>query len=182
MVIGDVCGKGAEAAALTALVRYTLRAESGRGLSPRRSLELLNEAILRQHGDNRFCTVLLATVEQRPSGVRLTFGSGGHPPPLVLRGDGAVERVTASGTVLGVFPDPKVEDRTIDLAPGDVVLLYTDGIVEARTEDGLFGDERLVEELRAAAGSTRRRRHSGSWTPSSPGPGSACGTTSPSSR
>lgn len=152
VVIGDVCGKGAEAAALTALVRYTLRAESGRGLSPRRSLELLNEAILRQHGDNRFCTVLLATVEQRPSGVRLTFGSGGHPPPLVLRGDGAVERVTASGTVLGVFPDPKVEDRTIDLAPGDVVLLYTDGIVEARTEDGLFGDERLVEELRAAAG------------------------------
>jgi serine phosphatase RsbU (regulator of sigma subunit) len=152
VVIGDVCGKGAAAAALTALVRYTLRAESGRGLSPRRSLELLNEAIARQHSDSRFCTVLLARLEHRSPGIRMTFACGGHPPPLVRRRDGTVERAETSGTVLGVFPDPLVEDRTLELGVGDLVLLYTDGIIEARTEDGLFGEDRLARELRAAAG------------------------------
>ena len=85
VVIGDVCGKGPDAAAVTALARYTLRAAAMRERLPSRSLALLNEALLRQRGDRRFCTVAYAYLETLDSGARVGFASGGHPLPLVLR-------------------------------------------------------------------------------------------------
>ncbi len=85
LVMGDVCGKGPDAAAVTALARYTLRAAAMRERLPSRGLPVLNEALLRQRTDRRFCTVAYAYLESVESGVRLGFASGGHPLPLLVR-------------------------------------------------------------------------------------------------
>src|SRR3954452_13517092 len=113
VVMGDVCGKGPDAAAVTALARYTLRAAALGERLPSRSLGLLNEALLRQRTDRRFCTVAYASLEPLAEGARVGFASGGHPLPLVLRANGTVEAVGAPGTLLGVVPDPSFEDRSL---------------------------------------------------------------------
>ena len=105
LVIGDVCGKGAEAAAVTALARYTLRALAPRVASPADTLAILNDELLRQRGGQRFITAALVRLEPRPDGtVAVTAASGGHPPPLVLRADGGVDVLDCTGTLLGVEP------------------------------------------------------------------------------
>jgi serine phosphatase RsbU (regulator of sigma subunit) len=135
LVIGDVCGKGAEAAAVTALARYTLRAVTSRSPSPARTLATLNEEMLRQMADPRFLTAVLGHLAVAPSrGGRLTLASGGHLPPVVLRAGGAFEVAECSGMVLGVEPDARSVDCPLDLAPGDAIVLYTDGITEARAD------------------------------------------------
>ncbi|HEX5895731.1 MAG TPA: PAS domain S-box protein, partial [Thermoleophilaceae bacterium] len=106
VVMGDVCGKGPDAAAVTALARYTLRAAAMRERLPSRSLAVLNEALLRQRSDRRFCTVAYAYIERLDGGARVGVACGGHPLPLLLRADGSVEAVGAPGTLLGVVPDP----------------------------------------------------------------------------
>ena len=132
MTIGDVCGKGPEAAAVMGVVRYTLRAAAMHEDRPSSLLSSLNDA-LRQHLlDERFCTV--AYVRIRPGGTqaRLTVCLAGHPPPVVLRADGAVERVGRPGTILGVLPDLSLTDVTVDLAEGDAIVLFTDGLTDER--------------------------------------------------
>jgi phosphoserine phosphatase RsbU/P len=151
VVIGDVCGKGAEAATVTALARYTIRAAAMRGARPHQVLTMLNEALLRQETD-RFCTVAYLRLQTGGTGVRLTAGSAGHPPPLLLGVDGSVHPVGSSGHLLGVFPDVWIPDTTIDLTPGETIVLYTDGITEARVGGGFLGDEGLRELLAGCAG------------------------------
>jgi PAS domain S-box-containing protein len=132
VVIGDVCGKGAVAAALTALVRYTLRAIATPAKRPSEILRELNDAILRQRSDGRFCTVAYACLTPTEGGgARIEVSNGGHPLPLVVRADGRAELVGEPGTLLGVVPDPELGDFTVELAPGDTFVLYTDGITEA---------------------------------------------------
>jgi serine phosphatase RsbU (regulator of sigma subunit)/PAS domain-containing protein len=152
LVVGDVCGKGAEAAALTAMVRYTLRAESVHHASPCTVLRLLNDAILRQLGDGRFCTVLHGRVTVGEGSARLVLAAAGHPPPLVLRADGRVETVAAEGPLLGVLPAVVHDDVIVTLGAGDALFCFTDGVTEGRGPEGMFGDERLAELLRASAG------------------------------
>jgi PAS domain S-box-containing protein len=152
LVVGDVCGKGAEAAALTAMVRYTLRAESVHHSSPCDVLSLLNAAILRQLGDGRFCTVLHGRVTVGDGQARLVLASAGHPPPLVLRASGEVETVAAAGPLLGVVPAVVHPDVIVTLGAGDALLGFTDGVTEGRGPGGMFGDERLVRLLRESAG------------------------------
>jgi PAS domain S-box-containing protein len=152
IVVGDVCGKGAEAAALTAMVRYTIRAEAAHRASPGEVLRLTNEAILRQFSDGRFCTVLHGRVRVSDGGARLRVASAGHPPPLVLRADGTVEPVPVSGQLLGVIRNVTHEDATVVLEPGDALLSFTDGVTEGRGPEGMFGDRRLGEVLAAASG------------------------------
>jgi len=155
VVMGDVCGKGPDAAAVTALARYTLRAAAMREQLPSRSLHILNEALLRQRHDRRFCTVAYAYLEKSEDGARVACASGGHPLPLLVRVDGTVEPVGAPGTLLGVLPDPRFEDRSVTLGPGDALVLYTDGVIEARSSDGVDGmlDEAgLTHLLTACAG------------------------------
>ena len=152
VVMGDVCGKGPDAAAVTALARYTLRAAAMRERLPSRSLGLLNEALLRQRSDRRFCTVAYAYLEPLSEGARLGFASGGHPLPLLLRADGTVQPVGAPGTLLGVLPDPSFEDKSLSLAPGDAIVFYTDGVIEGRGPNTTLDEEGLALLVAACAG------------------------------
>jgi PAS domain S-box-containing protein len=136
--IGDVCGKGPEAAALTGLARHTIRAAAMRERSPSAVLAALNEAILTQHGDESFCTVACGFLERNEEGAHLTIASGGHPLPFVLRSDGATEEAAEVGTLVGFFPSPTFADRPVELGRGDALVLYTDGVTSGRVrEDGL---------------------------------------------
>jgi serine phosphatase RsbU (regulator of sigma subunit)/PAS domain-containing protein len=162
--IGDVCGKGADAAAVTALARYTLRATAMREGSPAEVLRTLNDAMLAQGGDRRFCTVAFARFDPTPTGMRATIASGGHPLPLVLRAGAEAREAGAPGTLLGVVPDPDLDDVAIDLEPGDAVVLFTDGVTEARAPERVWGSNDLAgfvgrhEALRAAAIAERIER------------------------
>ena len=153
VVMGDVCGKGPDAAAVTALARYTLRAAAMRERLPSRSLAVLNEALLRQRDDRRFCTVAYAYLEKLDHGARAGISTGGHPLPLVLRADGSVEAVGAPGTLLGVVPDPNLEDDAVTLEPGDSLVFYTDGVIESRvSSNGVLDERRLAELVATCAG------------------------------
>lgn len=154
VVMGDVCGKGVEAAKVTALARYTIRAAAMRSSRPSEVLAQLNEAMLAQSdSDERFVTAVYATLRPTRGQVMARLCSGGHTPALLRRADGRVKHVGRPGTILGVLPEPDLTDVGVGLRPGDLLLLYTDGVTEARRADGeLFGEERLIELLRGAEG------------------------------
>ncbi len=154
IVMGDVCGKGAEAATVTALARYTVRAAAMQTRKPREILATLNEAIIRQRsGDERFVTAVYASVRRGPDGARLRIACGGHPLPLVLRESGRVMTVGRTGTLLGLFRDIEVKDASVHLRHGDALVLFTDGVIEARDEEGeLFDEQRLRDLLADCAG------------------------------
>lgn len=149
-VVGDVCGKGADAAAVTSLARHTIRAAAMQMRRPSRILSMLNQALQEQIRDGRFCTVALARIGLVEGGVRVTVASGGHPLPFRLSGE-EIKAVGRPGTLLGVSPDPTLVDETIELRPGDSLLFYTDGVTEARGRHGTFGEDRLRALLRSLA-------------------------------
>jgi PAS domain S-box-containing protein len=149
VAIGDVCGKGSEAAAITALARYTVRTAAMRQDAPSQILSLLNEALLRQRTDRRFCTVLYGRLERNGVGHRFDFASGGHPLPLVLRAGSGGGEVGIPGTLLGIVPDPTLSDDRVVLAPGDALVLYTDGVTDAAAPARIV----TAPDLAAAVGS-----------------------------
>ncbi len=152
VAIGDVCGKGPEAAALTGLARHTLRAAAMQDAAPAKVLSLLSEAIRREHSDSQFCTAAYLRLEPLPEGARLTIASGGHPLPVLLTPDGRVEEVGTPGTLLGAFPNGNLIDQSRELPPGAAVVLYTDGVIEAGNPRGSFGAEGLQALLASCAG------------------------------
>jgi serine phosphatase RsbU (regulator of sigma subunit) len=133
VVVGDVCGKGAEAAAVTAMARYTLRTASLAGPStPSGTLALLNAAMASERVPERFLTAVLAHLRLRPDGGgTLRVVAAGHPAPLVVRADGRIEAIPAGGALLGIVTGVRWEETRVDLEPGDGVVLYTDGVTEA---------------------------------------------------
>ena len=153
VVVADVCGKGAEAAALTALIRHTVRAEIDHGLGPAAVLERLNRAMLRASGNRpgRFATVAHAQLTPTATGVSVRLASAGHPPPLVVR-DGEATPVSAPGTLLGVYPDLTLTEVTFDLNRGETMVLYTDGVTEAQGAGELYGADRLARAVVAVPG------------------------------
>jgi serine phosphatase RsbU (regulator of sigma subunit) len=158
-VVGDVCGKGVEAAKVTALARYTLRADAAQHLSPAAVLLHLNSALLDQQQDGRFLTAAYATFRVTPGGMTGRLCCAGHPPALVRRADGRVRQIDARGPILGIFPDVQLTDVRFRLAPGDTVLLYTDGATEARARPAspaagrpLFGEDALADALASTHG------------------------------
>lgn len=156
-ILGDVSGKGPEAAALTALTRHTLRAGALRETSPRANLRLLNEALLatRSEHASRFATVVYTRVcPNEGGGATVTVSAGGHPPPLILRADGALESLPVSGTLLGALPDVDLVDVDLELGRGDLMLLYTDGVIELRPREPGFGEALLRDTLVAHAGAS----------------------------
>jgi PAS domain S-box-containing protein len=152
-VIGDVCGKGAEAAAVTALVRYTIRAAAARRHSPEAILRWVNDVMLRENS-TRFCTVAIAHLDRSQGKAMLTMAVGGHPAPIVTRADGRVEEIDVEGTLLGLVDDPKLADVTTELAPGETVLLYTDGVTEAAAPHRVWTTDDLAAVAAACSGRT----------------------------
>jgi serine phosphatase RsbU (regulator of sigma subunit) len=152
LAVGDVVGKGPRAAALTALARYTLRAESVREHRPSRILTSLNTAVRREHAADAICTALYATVDVNGSTARVTMASGGHPLPLILRADGSVEEFGEPGTLLGVGAKPEFVDRTSNLGAGETVLFYTDGLLDAYAPERAANASDLETILRSCAG------------------------------
>jgi PAS domain S-box-containing protein len=154
VLIGDVCGKGPDAAAVTGLARYTVRAAAMREVQPSAILETLNEAMLRQRNDERFCTIALGRLDIEETGLRLTVASGGHPLPLLLRADGSVTPVGHAGALIGVLEEPNLSDQTTELAPGDALVMFTDGVTEAHAPDHIYGTAELAEIIGRCAGGT----------------------------
>jgi serine phosphatase RsbU (regulator of sigma subunit) len=148
VVMGDVCGKGADAAALTALARYTIRTAAMQATLPSTALEALNRAVLERHGERRFCTAAFARLDTEGDTLRLTVASGGHPLPLVLRADGSVVAVGGRGKLLGVEQDAELSDEVVELGPGDSLVLYTDGLTDAHAPERSL-DESDIERLLA---------------------------------
>lgn len=147
VVVGDVMGKGVEAAELTAMVRYTLRTAAMTGEPPSSVVATLNAAMLGQRSDLRFCTLAYGLLnESRDGAARLALCRGGHPAPLILRADGTVEEAGARGLLVGVEPDTRWSDAFVELAAGDSLVFYTDGLTEARNPEGrMFGEQRLKD-------------------------------------
>jgi PAS domain S-box-containing protein len=157
MTIGDVCGKGPSAAALTSLARHTLRAVTMHDDRPDRVLTLLNEAILKHQADDRFCSAVFARLKRAPDGMVADIACGGHPQPLLVRADGSVTEVGGSGLLLGLWPDPKVESERVLLEPGDSLILYTDGVTDAGAPERILSPADMAALLRSAAGSGAAR-------------------------
>ena len=142
LTIGDVCGKGAEAAVVTALARYTVRAAAARHSSPSQVLALLNEA-LNHHHHGRFCTVAVARLQRSGADWSVTHASGGHPLPLFWNPSVEPRAVGCHGTLVGAFDEASFEDSRLTLQPGDGLVFYTDGVTEARRGQSFLGLERL---------------------------------------
>jgi len=173
VVVGDVCGRGPDAAALTGLVRHSVRTAVVRESLPSRVLAQTNAAVLDQIDDTKFCTAAYLRLTLAPAaagvGVGVGLGSGaatldtavqlmaasaGHPSPAIVRAAGGAELLDCAGTLLGVVEEPVLVDVEATLGPGDAIVLYTDGVTEARHDGEQFGQDRLVEALAALAGST----------------------------
>jgi serine phosphatase RsbU (regulator of sigma subunit)/PAS domain-containing protein len=156
VAIGDVCGKGAAAAALTALARHTVRTASLAlpDHRPADVLRALNDAVRKRAGSGQFCTVAHAYATPIAEGFDLTIASGGHPLPFIIRADGSVEQPGRPGTLLGIFPDIQVHEHRVSLRRGDQIVLWTDGLSDRRGDGELYGEERLRDLLVANAGRT----------------------------
>jgi serine phosphatase RsbU (regulator of sigma subunit) len=152
LVIGDVTGKGARAAALTSLVRHTVRTAALYEATPSGVLDVVNRTLLAERSDRgRYCTVAFCRIELNGS-MRATICCAGHPMPMVMRGSGAIEHVGQPGSVLGWVDDPKLLDVDFSLEPRESLVLFTDGVTEARTTGDAYGLSGLEQLLRAAAG------------------------------
>jgi integral membrane sensor domain MASE1/serine phosphatase RsbU (regulator of sigma subunit) len=153
-VVGDVCGKGPEAASATALARHTLRAVGKEQVAPSEALRRLNEAVIDADLECEFITVLCARVATNGHGHghEITVSNGGHPPPLLVHAGGEVTEVGVAGTLLGVLPDPALTDERIELAPGESLALFTDGLFERKAPQGHDSGIWLRAALRRASG------------------------------
>jgi PAS domain-containing protein/anti-sigma regulatory factor (Ser/Thr protein kinase) len=146
VVLGDVSGKGVDAAIVTSAARHAVRSSALREPVPSGLMHALNGALVAQNS-SRFCTVVLARLQRHHDSWIATFTTGGHPFPLLVR-HGTATRMGRPGSLLGVFEDVNFFDVSIKLAVGDALVLFTDGIIEARNERGeLFGDERLHDAV-----------------------------------
>jgi serine phosphatase RsbU (regulator of sigma subunit)/CHASE3 domain sensor protein len=152
LVVGDVEGKGPEAAAITGLVRHTLRAEAVHESRPARLLARLNRAV-RSEDTTRLCTVVLAALEPGDAGARLAVASAGHPPPVVIRAAGLPEAVAARGMLLGAEAELEPLEAQLELGPGDGLVLYTDGLLDARAPERILRVDHLLQALVAPAAS-----------------------------
>jgi sigma-B regulation protein RsbU (phosphoserine phosphatase) len=142
-VLGDVCGKGPDAAVITALLRYAVRAAAVASPDPAAALRITND-VLRGHDTERFCTALLVRLLRRDGSWRATVCAAGHPLPLLVPATGGARLVGEPGSLLGVLSSLDLPTTVVELAPGDRLLLYTDGVTEARRDGQEYGDERLL--------------------------------------
>jgi PAS domain S-box-containing protein len=145
LVIGDVCGKGASAAGVTALARHTLRAGAVSGLSPAGMLSLLHNALRIQPAGRDLCTVCLATLSRQNDHARLTVTLAGHHPPLLVDRDGRAHHIGRPGTALGIIDPVEFHESEARLERGQTLILYTDGFLDAGQRHECIGEQGLVE-------------------------------------
>jgi PAS domain S-box-containing protein len=151
VVIGDVCGTGPAAAAVTGLARHTIAAHASIGAAPEDVLRHLNDVmVLRRTGS--FCTVAYSVLQPTASGCTLTLACGGHPLPLIVKANGSVDTIGRPGTLIGMLDTIKVNPVTVDLAPGDSVIFYTDGVTDVPPPHMVEPDDLRAMVGRAAAG------------------------------
>lgn len=156
-VIGDVTGKGPEAASLTSFARYTIRAAAMRLKQPERVLGALNDEIIRQTSGERLFTAVYGELEPGQGGederMKIRISCAGHPSPMLLRAGGEVEWLPETGMILGEVEEPKFSSYEFTLRRGDAIIFYTDGVTEARDSSGrFFGDDSLLKTISGCAG------------------------------
>ena len=149
IAIGDVCGKGQDAAAMTGAARHAIRALAHVKSSPVDVLAAANDVLLAGDYDERFVTVKLALLQQSGRGVQVRLGGAGHPGPAVVRADGRVEILDGGGLPLGLFPDAQPTHADLELSAGDLLFFYTDGVTEARNAAQQFFEDHLADSLAA---------------------------------
>jgi PAS domain S-box-containing protein len=154
LVVGDVCGKGAEAAAVTALIRNGVRAVALAEPAPTQILTQVNQVMLRHEVTQRFSTAVVGRLVRTDAGASARVCSAGHPPPLVLASDGAVRSADSRGELLGIRADAAFPELELALRPGDTLVLYTDGVLEAAAPQHLLSPEDLQSLLGQCAGMT----------------------------
>jgi serine phosphatase RsbU (regulator of sigma subunit) len=152
IAVGDVCGKGQDAAAMTGAARHAIRALAHVHDAPAEVLAAANEVLVAEDYEDRFVAVSLAFLRQRGRRVHVRLGSCGHVGPAVVRADGRVEILEGGGLPLGLFADTEPGRLEIELNKGDVLFFYTDGVTEARSADLSFFEDRLADALAAVAG------------------------------
>jgi len=150
--IGDVCGKGEHAAAVTAAARHAIRVLAHWDPDPAGVLRQANELMLAEEYDGRFVTACAAHFRWRDDGLHAVLGSAGHPGPVLVRADGAVRILEGGGMPLGLFPDAEPAAQDIELSQGDLLFLYTDGVTGARSPELAYFEERLTDALATLAG------------------------------
>jgi len=152
ITVGDVCGKGLQAAAMTAAARHAIRVIAHWSPDPVETLAKVNEVILAGDYEDRFVTAKLAYLRWDGDHVHVVLASAGHPGPVVVRPDGRVEVLSGGSLPLGLFPDAEPERDELELQPGDLLFFYSDGVTEARSADMRYFEERLSDELAGLAG------------------------------
>jgi serine phosphatase RsbU (regulator of sigma subunit)/PAS domain-containing protein len=152
LTIGDVCGKGQEAAAMTAAARHAIRVLARFNTDPADVLAKVNEIMLAGGYEDRFVTAKLAYLDWERGRLRVTLASAGHPGPALIRSDGRVEMSGGGGLPLGLFPDAEPRTETLRLRAGDMLFFFSDGVTDARNADLAYFDELLTDELAALAG------------------------------
>jgi len=154
LAVGDVCGKGEEAAAVSAAARHAIRVLARRCADPAEVLSGTNEIVLADELalDGGFVTASLAHLSWREGRLRAVVASAGHPAAVLLRADGGVRMLDGGGLPLGLFPDPETATQELTLDVGDVLFLYTDGLAQARGPDHAYFHDRLTDELAGLAG------------------------------
>jgi serine phosphatase RsbU (regulator of sigma subunit)/pSer/pThr/pTyr-binding forkhead associated (FHA) protein len=146
VAVGDVAGKGAPAALLTAVLQGVFASQASSGTGPAMTLSRVNQALIRRSVESRFATAFYAVLSK--SG-QLTYCNAGHNPPLLLRRD-SVERLETGGLILGLFEHATFEEDTISVAPGDILITFSDGVTEALSASGEeYGEERLLACVQA---------------------------------
>ena len=150
--IGDVCGKGEDAAAVTAAARHAIRAFAYSDPDPAAVLRSANGVMLAEEFGGRFVTALVGHLRWRRRRLHVVLGSAGHPGPVLVRPDGRTRRLEGGGLPLGIFPDAMPATQEVTLEPGDVLFLYTDGLTGACGPDMVYFEDRLTDELAALAG------------------------------
>ncbi|MFJ3441389.1 SpoIIE family protein phosphatase [Streptomyces sp. NPDC086081] len=154
IAIGDVCGKGPLAAALTGLVRHTARAAARTDSHPAAVLQAINTAMLAEDERPGFCTAAYARLRLGERAATLTLTLGGHPRPLLRDASGRITAIGRPGTLLGVTAAPRWHTVEYRLLPGDLLLFYTDGVTERRAPEAMLGEEGIQRVLRCTRNSS----------------------------